>query len=322
METSKLFTVNSKKFKFMRVIAFLSLALIIIPLIFSGCKLSNISPDKNSLQNPTTSARIKNSSENINENINKDNNTTSNNLEGKLEIIGSTSTQLIIEILADKFIEKNPDVKVNYQGVGSSKGIKATKDSTGDVGTSSRELKKEEKSWGLKEYVIAKDGIALVVNPKNEIKELRKEQVIKVFKGEITNWKELGGSDKKIVVLNREAGSGTRGAFEELLKIEDQTTKEALIYDGNGPIKAAVASSEDAIGYISFGYIDDSIKTLKVDGIEPTIKGVLSDSYPLSRPFIMTTKGEPCGLVKAFIDYLLSKEGQDIVKSEGYIPVK
>jgi phosphate transport system substrate-binding protein len=295
----------------------LSFALIILPLIFTGCNSSNTPSANESLQNSNTTTGVENGLEN-----NSNETIPANNLSGKLEIIGSTSTQNLVETIADKFIEINPEVKINYQGVGSSKGIKAVKDGTGDIGTSSRELKEEEKEWGLNKYVIAQDGIALVVNPKNQIKELTIEQIIKIFKGEITSWKDLGGSDKKIIVLSREAGSGTRGAFEELIKIEDQVTKEALIYDGNGPIKAAVASTEDAIGYISFGYIDDSIKTVKVDGIKPTIENVLSGSYPLSRPFIIVTKGNAEGLGKEFIDYILNKEGQNIVKNEGYIPVK
>ncbi|HOJ11546.1 MAG TPA: phosphate ABC transporter substrate-binding protein [Clostridiales bacterium] len=274
-----------------RFTAMLCLAFVTLPLIFSSCNSANTSTD-------------------------------SGKLSSKLEIIGSTSTQKLFETLADEFVIKNPKVKINYQGVGSSKGIKAVKDGTGDIGTSSRELKEEEKSWGLKEYVLAKDGIAIAINPGNQKNELTVDQITKIFKGEITNWKDIGGKDRKIIVLSREAGSGTRGAFEELLKIEDQVVKEALVYDGNGPMKAAIASTEDAIGYISFGYMDDSVKTLRIDGVEPTIENVLSGSYPLSRPFIIMTKGEAEGLAKSFIDFALDKEGQSIVKDEGYIPIK
>lgn len=282
---------NGKSILNVKLISILAAVIITSTILFAGCDLSSEGSKENTSQ------------------------------KGTLEIIGSTSVQHLAEIMAEKFKDKNPDVVINYQGVGSSKGILAAKDGTGDIGTSSRELKEEEKGWGLKEYVIAKDGIAIAVHPDNPVKELTTEQAIKIFKGEITNWKEVGGSDKKIVVLSREAGSGTRGAFEELLKIEDQVVKEALVFDGNGPMKAAIASNQDAIGYVSFGFIDGSIKTLIIDGVEPSVDNVLAGSYPLSRPFIMLTKGDVQGLAKSFVDFVLSDEGQNIVEEEGYIPV-
>lgn len=282
---------NGKSILNVKLISILAAVIITSTILFAGCNLSSEGSEENTSQ------------------------------KGTLEIIGSTSVQHLAEIMAEKFKDKNPDVVINYQGVGSSKGILAAKDGTGDIGTSSRELKEEEKGWGLKEYVIAKDGIAIAVHPDNPVKELTTEQAIKIFKGEITNWKEVGGSDKKIVVLSREAGSGTRGAFEELLKIEDQVVKEALVFDGNGPMKAAIASNQDAIGYVSFGFIDGSIKTLIIDGVEPSVDNVLAGSYPLSRPFIMLTKGDVQGLAKSFVDFVLSDEGQNIVEEEGYIPV-
>jgi len=254
---------------------------------------------------------------------------TPNGTNGKLSIVGSTSVQPLAQELADAYTAKNKDVKIDVQGVGSTAGIKAINDGTCDIGTSSRELKTEEKAWKLTEHIIALDGIAVVVNPKNSVSEISKEQITKIFKGEIKNWKELGGIDKEIIVVSREAGSGTRGAFDELLKIEEKkdgkTTSylkaDALIAEGNGSVKANIASKENAIGYISLGFLDNSLKALKVDGVEATVANVKNKSYPISRPFIMLTKGEENATVKSFLEYIKGDEGQKIV-SEKYISIK
>ena len=248
--------------------------------------------------------------------------TTKQNQTKAIEIIGSTSVQPLAEIIAEKFINENPGTIINYQGIGSSKGITSIKDGICDIGTSSRELKEEEKTWGLKEYIMAIDGIAVAVNPNNSVKELTKEQVVKIFTGEITNWQEVGGNNKNITILSREAGSGTRGAFEELLDLEDKISNKALIFDGNGPMKAAIAGDEAAIGYLSFGFIDNSIKALSIDAVQPTVENVLNSAYPLSRPFIMLVKDDVSDIAKQFLDFVLSDAGQEIVKSEGYIQVK
>lgn len=251
--------------------------------------------------------------------------------EGSINVIGSTSVEPIANMLAEAYIETNPDAEIPVQGIGSSEGIKAVNEGTADIGTSSRELKDEEKAWGLTEHVIALDGIAVIVNPSNGISDLTKDQIAKVFKGEIKNWKEIGGDDKEIVVFNREAGSGTRGAFEELLKLEekqpDGTKKslirdDALVMESTGGIKTSVASNDAAIGYISLGVLDNTVKALKVDGIEATVDNVKAETYTVFRPFLMVTKGEPKPLAKAFIDYILSADGQKIVEEEKFIPVK
>jgi len=298
------------KNKKINLLILLAMSFLSFSLLFSSCTTSKAPAGDSSSQSITA-----NSDSQSNEA------TGLEKLTGNLEIIGSTSTQVLVETFADEFTSKNSDVKINYQGVGSSKGIKAVKDTTADIGTSSRELKEEEKSWGLAEYTMAKDGIAISVHPDNKITELTTEQIIKIFTGVITNWKDVGGDDSKIIVSSREAGSGTRGAFEELLGIEDKVIKEALIYDGNGPVKASIASNKAAIGYLSFGYLDNSIKALKVDEVEPNIDNMLSGKYPLQRPFIMVTNGDAEGLVKSFIEYVTSNEGQQIVKNEGYIPI-
>lgn len=248
-------------------------------------------------------------------------------LSGSITIAGSTSVQPLAQELADAFSDINKDVKIDVQGGGSGVGIKAAADGTADIGTSSRDLKPEEKT-GITETVIALDGIAVVVNPKNAVSDLTVEQIQKIFKGEIKNWKEVGGADKAIVIVVREAGSGTRGAFEELMKLDkkegDKTislvAQTALVQEGNGAVKAAIASKEDAIGYLSLGFVDNTVKASKVGGVEATVDNVKNKSYKISRPFLMLTKGELKPEMKAFIDYILGA-GQELVK-KNYITVK
>jgi phosphate transport system substrate-binding protein len=247
----------------------------------------------------------------------------------KVSVVGSTSVEPLAKMLADEF-EKEHSQKIDIQGVGSTAGIKAVNDGTCDIGTSSRELSDEEKTWNLKETVIAVDGITVIVNLNNKIENLSKDQIVKVFKGEIKNWKELGGQDKEIIIVSREAGSGTRGAFEELLKLQkkenDKTislvAENALIADGNGAVMANIAGKDNAIGYMSIGMVDQTrVKKLKVDGVEATKKNVRDKKYTISRPFIMLTKGEPVEGAKEFIDFILSDAGQQVV-SKDYISVK
>ena len=239
-----------------------------------------------------------------------------------ISVVGSTSVAPIAEALAEKYQEGIVDI----QSVGSSAGIKAAADGTADIGMSSRDLKAEEKS-GLKEYKIALDGIAVVVNSKNIAKDLTVEQLQKIYKGEITNWKEVGGKDAPIIVVSREEGSGTRGAFEELVGLENKETKAsmllpaAVIGDGNGSVKQNVASKENAIGYLSLGSVDTTVKTLTIAGVSPTVDNIKNGTYKISRPFILLTKVEPTEASKKFIDYVLSEEGQKIVKEKGYITI-
>ena len=249
----------------------------------------------------------------------------------KISIVGSTSVQPLAQELADEY-SKNGAV-IDIQGVGSSAGIKAAIDGTCDIGTSSRELKADEKASGVKEYVIAYDGIAVVINPKNTIANLTADQVTKIFKGEIKNWNEVGGVDKEIIVVSREAGSGTRGAFEEIMKLEKEIEKDgkkvkasalyekAQVAEGNGAIKQNIASKENAIGYLSIGFIDNTVKASKIDGIDATEANVKAKTYKVMRPFLMLTKGEEKPEVKAFLEFIMGETGQKIV-SEKYITIK
>jgi len=249
--------------------------------------------------------------------------------QGSLIVVGSTSVTPVAEELAEVFMENNPGVTIDIQGIGSSAGIKASKDFTADIGMSSRNLKEEEKTWGLKEYVVAFDGISIVAHPSNPVVDLSKEQISSIFSGEITNWSEVGGKDAEILVVSREAGSGTRGAFEDLMDLikkndagkKVSTVKlDALIAEGNGAVKANVASKENSIGYISLSYIDETVKALSVDGVAVSVENIVNGSYKVSRPFLMLSNGKESELQKLFLEYILSDEGQDVV-AEKLIPV-
>lgn len=242
-------------------------------------------------------------------------------LSGEIQLAGSTSVQPLAEELAAVFMEKNPDVKIDIQGGGSSAGVKAAAEGVADIGMASRELKDEEKT-SVTPTVIAKDGIAVVVNSGNVVGDLTMDQVKGIFSGEISNWKELGGADAPIVVINREEGSGTRGAFEELVLGKDgKFTESAAIQNSTGAVRTAVSSDANAVGYISMGSLDDSVKALKVDGVDATEENVKAGTYKISRPFNFLTKGDAQGVAKAFIDWILSAEGQEVVAEE-FIPVK
>ena len=250
-------------------------------------------------------------------------------LEGKINVIGSTSVQPLAQKLADEFNTKEPKVRIDIQGVGSTAGIKAINEGACDIGMSSRELTEQEKSNGIVEHVIALDGIAVIVHPNNKVQNLSKEEIFKIFSGQITNWQELCGNDSEIIVVSREAGSGTMGAFEELLNLQQKEgdkiisllVANALIAEGNGSVLANVAGKENAIGYMSLGMVDQTkVKKVAVDGVEATEQNVKSKEYSLARPLLLLTETEPNQATKAFLDFILSAEGQKIV-AEDYIPV-
>lgn len=255
---------------------------------------------------------------------------SSSDLSGTLNLVGSTSVTPLAEELGSAFTKLHPGVKVNVQGVGSTAGIKSVIDSTSEIGMSSRNLNEEEKNMGINEYIIAYDGIVVAVNPNNTVNNLDMETVKKIFKGEITNWKEIGGKDKEILIISREEGSGTRGAFEEIVGLEQKDEngnklslirEDALVAEGNGAVKANIANKENAIGYLSLSYLDDTVKGLKINSVDPTVENILSDKYSISRPFLFLTKGEQSELTKEFLNFTLGEEGQAIV-SEKQIPVK
>ncbi len=247
---------------------------------------------------------------------------TASDLKGSISMVGSTSMEKFATALSEVFMEKYPSVTVQAEFVGSGAGIEAVTNGSADIGNSSRNLKDEEKAKGVAENIVAIDGIAVVSDPANTVDNLTKDQLINIYNGTTTNWKELGGADQPIVVIGREAGSGTRTAFEELLKLED-ACKYSNELDSTGAVMAKAASTPGSIGYVSLDVLDDSVKTMKLESIEPTPENIKAGSYFLSRPFVMATKGEiseQSDLVKALFDYIYSDEGKDLVKAVGLIP--
>ena len=242
-------------------------------------------------------------------------------LSGTITEAGSTTVQPIAEKLANAFTEKHPKVNIIVQGGGSSVGIKSAAQGTVDIGAASRELKPEEKGTVV-EHIIARDGIAIIIHPSNPTNGLTRAQVKDIFAGKITRWSQVGGPNKAIHVVAREEGSGTRGAFEELVMGTDLITANAILQPSNGAIRTTVTGDPDSIGFLSFGYLDNSVKTLSIDGVAGTAENARAGTYPVVRPLLFLTRSQPTGLVKAFLDFCLSAEGQAIVVEEGYLPVK
>ena len=249
---------------------------------------------------------------------------TTAGLSGSISMVGSTSMEKLANALSEAFMEEYPDVTVTAEFVGSGAGIEAVTNGTADIGNSSRSLKDEEKAAGVVENVVAIDGIAVCVDPANEVADLTKEQLTNIYNGTITNWKEVGGADEPIIVIGREAGSGTRGAFEELVDLQD-ACKYANELDSTGAVIAKVASTPGAIGYASLDALDDSVKALSLEGVEATAENIKAGNYFLSRPFVMATKGEISeqnDLVQAWFDFVLGDEGQQVASEVGLITVK
>ena len=245
-------------------------------------------------------------------------------LSGSISMVGSTSMEKLANALSEAFMEEHPDVTVTAEFVGSGAGIEAVTNGTTDIGNSSRSLKDEEKAAGVVENIVAIDGIAVCVDPANEVADLTKEQLTNIYNGTVTNWKEVGGADEPIIVIGREAGSGTRGAFEELVDLQD-ACKYANELDSTGAVIAKVASTPGAIGYASLDALDDSVKALSLEGVEATAENIKAGNYFLSRPFVMATKGEISeqnDLVQAWFDFVLGDEGQQVASEIGLITVK
>ena len=242
---------------------------------------------------------------------------------GELQLAGSSTVQPLAQALAEAYMEDNPNVQIDVQGGGSSVGVKSAAEGTVPIGNASRALKDSEKEEypDLIAHTIARDGIAIAVHPDVPVGGLSLEEVRGIFAGEITNWNEVGGPDENIIVVSREEGSGTRGAFEDMVMGEEAVIVDtALLQPSNGAVKTTVASTPLSIGFLSFGYLDDSIKALAINGVEATVENAMNESYPVVRPLNMVTKGKPTGLAKDFLDFIMSDAGQVIV-AEDYIPV-
>jgi phosphate transport system substrate-binding protein len=254
--------------------------------------------------------------------------------KGSLVLAGSTSVEPFAERLAELYMRKHRQIEINVQGGGSSAGIRAVQNGICNIGMSSRALTPEEK--GLKEIPIAVDGIVLVVNRKNPVRALTVEQVQAIFSGRIRFWNELGGPRQRITVITREEGSGTRASFEQKVMENRDTTgfrgengsvpifpfaPDALVQDSNGAVREIVASDPAAIGYISFGLVDDRVCALELDGVAPSEPTIRSRAYPIVRQFLFLTRGEPPDVSGKFINYVLSPEGQKVLLDEGLVPV-
>ena len=232
-------------------------------------------------------------------------------------VAGSTSVQPFAEVLAEQYMILNPDINIDIQGGGSAAGILSSKSGTADIGMSSRSLQGDEMDlWNVE---IAKDGLAIIVNPKNSINNLTLEQVRSIYSGQITNWNLVGGGESAIHVFTREEGSGTRSAFESYVMNKTEIMAKAMVQDSNGAVRQLVADDPGAIGFISLGLVDKSVKSVALDGIMATREHVIDGSYGLSRPFLFVTLHEPEGLVKDFIDYVLSTKGQELLNAEGLV---
>jgi phosphate transport system substrate-binding protein len=239
--------------------------------------------------------------------------------EGALEVIGSTSIEPFAEMLAQEYEKAHPGHYINVQGGGSTAGIQAAINGIADIGMCSRGLKAEE--TGFKDFVIARDGLAVVIHPSNPVGNLSLAQIQKIFAGDIINWKPLGGNDRPIRIITREEGSGTREAFMKLVMGKARISRKALTQESNGAVKELVRNDPGAIGYMSLGLAHD-LKLLAVDGEAPSTEAVVSGKYPLVRPFLFVTRGEPSERAKAFIDYVLSPPSQKLLEQEGLVRAK
>ncbi|MDR3191651.1 MAG: phosphate ABC transporter substrate-binding protein [Treponema sp.] len=238
-------------------------------------------------------------------------------------VAGSTSVSPLMELLTADYAKVRSNVKFNISATGSGDGIKAVPAETAEIGMSSRELSPAEIGTGIDEHLIAIDGIAVIVNANNPVSGLSIEQIRDIYTGALTDWSQAGGRSGKIAVVSREPGSGTRGAFEEIVKFQDKLVMGAIEFDGTGAVKAEISRNADAIGYISLGSVDNSVKPLSVGGVTATTANVVNGSYKIARPFLLLTKkGKTLNSeTKAFLDWILTEPGQAIVKTS-WISVK
>ena len=243
------------------------------------------------------------------------------NLAGKIIASGSTSMEDMMLALGESFMTVNPGVKVEIQGGGSGAGVKNASEGVTDIGNASRALKDEEKNLGLQDTIVAVDGIAIVINPANKVAGLTSRQIADIYTGKTTNWKDVGGDDQPIVAIMRESGSGTRDGFEEILDIKDATVGTEEVSE-TGIVKSKVAGNVNAIGYMSLGKVDETVKSVTVDGVQASDAAVKDGTYALQRPFLcLTKKGEASDLTLAFLEFILSPAGQEIVATQGYVKV-
>lgn len=244
-------------------------------------------------------------------------------LSGTVATDGSTSMEKVIGALGESFMNENDGIQFTYNPTGSGSGITAVSEGRCDIGLSSRSLKDEEKTQGLTETVLALDGIAVVVNPENQVNDLSIEQIASIYTGEITNWSEVGGADAEIVVIGREAGSGTRDGFESITKTSEKCQYRQEL-TSTGDVITTVSQNPDAIGYTSLSAVKDNVKALSVDGVAPSEESVKDGSYAIQRPFVLVTKDgvKLSDAAQAFFDYVTSDKVADIITGAGVVPAK
>ena len=242
-------------------------------------------------------------------------------LSGTVSTDGSTSMEKVIGALGEAFMEANADVTFTYNPTGSGSGIQAVQEGRCDIGLSSRALKDEEKAAGLTETVLCYDGIAVIVNPENTVEDLTLEQIAAIYTGEIKNWSEVGGADAEIVLIGREAGSGTRSGFEEIVEVKDKCQYRQEL-SSTGDVITTVAQNPGAIGYASLASVKDTVKAVKVGGVAPSEAAVKDGTYAIQRPFVLATKtGVQLGdAAQAFFDYVTSADANEIIVAAGVVP--
>lgn len=296
------------KNKMRKMMALLSAAVLAVGVMGCGNTTDNTDADANTPSQADTTSQTAEAE-------------PSGDLNGKITLAGSTSMEKLANAMAEAFMEKYPNVVVAPEFTGSGAGLESLAKGTVDIGDASRALSDEEKAGGAVENIVAIDGIAVITDSENTVSDITSDQLAQIYTGEITNWSELGGADEQIVVIGREAGSGTRDAFEELNNIAD-ACKYAQELDSTGAVLAKVAATPGAIGYVSLDVVDDTVKALQLNSVEATEDNILAGDYVLQRPFVMATMGEISEqneLVKAFFDFIHSEEGQTVIKSVGLI---
>ena len=237
-----------------------------------------------------------------------------------ITVAGSTSVEPFAELLAEEYVSRYPHDHIYVQGGGSSAGIEAVRTRAANIGMSSRSLLPDEKD--LYAVTIAKDAIAIIINPKNPIQNLSMEQVRQVFSGKIKNWREVGPPPHPIVLVSREEGSGTRESFQKFVMGKEEISLESLVQDSNGAIRQVVSSNPYAIGYISLGLVNEKVRALKISGIEPNLTNIEIGKYTLVRPFLFVFNGQPTGEAKSFLEFVLSPPAQELLSKEGLVAVR
>ena len=241
----------------------------------------------------------------------------------RVSMVGSNSLQPFVELLAEAFHHVKPDIQIEVQGPGSTVGLKALDSGIAEIAPCSRPLNEEE-AGKFKSITVARDGLAIIVHPSNSVSGLTREQVQRMYAGEVTNWSQVGGPDKPVRVITRDEASGTRGAFEELVMKKKAISNQALVQESNGAIMELVSNDPAAVGYVSMGLalVNEKLKSLPIDSTAPSVDGVRTGSYPLSRPFLFVYKDKIGPLAQQFVDFVLSDAGQMLLEKEGLVRAK